>query len=74
MKLPILPIAISGTSKALPKYKMEYTGSYALYLKVLEEIPYDAYSYLSIEETANMAKKIISDNVEALTKLEELKK
>jgi 1-acyl-sn-glycerol-3-phosphate acyltransferase len=74
MKLPILPIAISGTIDALPKYTMKYTGSYNLYLKVLEEIPYDAFSSLSIEETADMVKKIISDNVEELTKLKELKK
>ena len=74
MKLPILPIAISGTYNALPKYTMKYTGSYNLYLKVLEEIPYDDFSSLSIEETADMVKKIISDNVEELVKLEELKK
>jgi 1-acyl-sn-glycerol-3-phosphate acyltransferase len=71
MKLPILPIAISGTSEALPKYSMQYTGKYNLYLKVLEEIPYEAFSSLSVEETADMVKKIISDNVEALTKLKE---
>jgi len=71
MKLPILPIAISGTIDALPKYTMRYTGSYNLYLKVLPEIPYDEFASLSIEETADMVKKIISDNVEELVKLKE---
>ena len=74
MKLPILPIAISGTIDALPKYKMRYTGSYNLYLKVLEEIPYDAFASLSVEETAEMVRKVISDNVEELVKLKETKK
>jgi 1-acyl-sn-glycerol-3-phosphate acyltransferase len=70
MKLPILPIAISGTEAALPKYTMKYTGSHKMYLKVLEEIPYEAFSSLSIEETADMVKTIISDNVEELVNLE----
>jgi 1-acyl-sn-glycerol-3-phosphate acyltransferase len=73
LKLPILPIAISGTCKALPKYSMQYQGNIKLYLKVLEEVPYSAFSSLSIEETAEMVRKKISDNVEALEKLEELK-
>jgi len=74
MKLPILPIAISGTSEALPKYTMKYIANGNFYLKVLEEIPYDAFSSLSVEETAEMVRKIISDNVEELVKLKELKK
>jgi len=73
LKVPILPIAISGTSRALPKYSMNYQGNHNLYLKVLNEIPYSAFSPLSIEETAEMVRNIISENVEALVKLEELK-
>lgn len=73
MKLPILPIAISGTCNALPKHSMKYEGVHNLYLQILEEIPYSAFSSLTIEETAEMVRKIISDKVEALEKLEELK-
>lgn len=73
LKLPILPIAISGTRHALPKYSMNYHGKHNLYIKVLNEIPYSAFSSLTIEETAEMVRKIIRDNVEALEKLEELK-
>ena len=73
LKLPILPIAISGTHRALPKYSMNYHGKQNLYLKILEEIPYSKFSSQTVEETAEMVKKIISDNVEALAKLEELK-
>jgi len=74
LRLPILPIAISGTHKALPKYSMKYQGNINLYLKILEEIPYSSFSSLSVEETAEMVRKIISDEVEALVKFEELKK
>ena len=73
LKLPILPIAISGTCSALPKHSMKYQGVHNLYLKILEEVPYSAFSTLTIEETADMVRKIISDSVEALEKLEELK-
>jgi len=72
-KLPILPIAISGTVYALPKYSMKYQGTHNLYLKILKEIPYSEFSSLTVEETADMVRKIISDNVAALVKLEELK-
>lgn len=73
MKLPILPIAISGTNHALPKYSMNYQGNHNLYLKILKEIPYSEFSSLSVEDTAEMVRKIISDNVEELVKIEELK-
>ncbi len=64
MKLPILPIAISGTSRALPKYSMNLQGLHDIHLKVLDEIPYSAYSSLSIVETARMVRKLIIENVE----------
>ncbi len=73
MKCPILPIAISGTTYALPKYSMKYEGVHNLYFKILEEVPYSAFASLTVEETAEMIKKIITVNVEALVKLEELK-
>lgn len=73
MKLPILPIAISGTTHALPKYSMKYQGTHNIYFKILEEVPYSRFESLSVEDTAELIRKIISDNVEALAKLEEIK-
>lgn len=73
LKMPILPIAISGTCNALPKHSMKYVGVHNLYLKILKEVPYSAFSSLSIEDTAEMVRKIIKDEVEALEKLEEIK-
>jgi 1-acyl-sn-glycerol-3-phosphate acyltransferase len=71
LKLPILPVAIYGTHKALPKYSMNFHGTHTLYLDVLDEIPYSAFSDLSVEETAEMVRKTIIDNVEKLTNIEE---
>ncbi len=34
MKIPILPIVISGTNKALPKYSVNFHGVQKIYLKI----------------------------------------
>ena len=70
LKLPILPIAISGTIKALPKYSMNYHGVHNLYLKVLDEIPYETFANMSVEDTAEYAKGKIVEGVNSLLKLE----
>ncbi|WP_300667059.1 1-acyl-sn-glycerol-3-phosphate acyltransferase [Desulfoluna sp.] len=64
MKLPILPIAINGTRKALPKYSMNFTGKQYLSIDILDEIPYEAYAHLSVEETAEMVRQLIGSHVE----------
>ncbi len=71
LKIPILPIAISGTNKALPKHSMNYHGVHNLYLKVLDEVPYERFADLSIEETAELLRGIIAEGVGSLVKLEE---
>lgn len=63
LKLPILPIAINGTRSALPKYSMKFNGRHEINLKVLGEIPYDDFAELSVEETAEMVRKLIAKNV-----------
>ncbi len=73
LKIPILPIAISGTKKALPKHSMNYHGTHNLYMKVLDEIPYEVFANLSIEETAELARTKIIEGVESLVRLDELK-
>jgi len=64
MKLPILPIAINGTRKALPKYSMNFHGKHYLTIDILDEIPYEAYAHLSVEETAEMVRQFIGSHVE----------
>lgn len=74
MKLPIIPIAISGTCKALPKYSMNTGGIQHLYLDIMEEIPYERFASMSVEETSGMVRGIIIKRVDELVMLDEKKK
>lgn len=67
LKLPIIPIAISGTCVALPKYSMNTKGIQHLYLDILEEIPYSRFSSMSVDETSDMVRDIIIRRVEELS-------
>jgi 1-acyl-sn-glycerol-3-phosphate acyltransferase len=64
MKLPILPIAINGTRKALPKHSLNFHGRFPISIKILKEIPYQHFADLSIEETAEMVRQILAQNIE----------
>jgi 1-acyl-sn-glycerol-3-phosphate acyltransferase len=64
MKLPILPIAINGTKHALPKNSVAFHGRHHLRIKVLDEIPYDAFKHLTVDETAGMVRGVIAGQVD----------
>jgi 1-acyl-sn-glycerol-3-phosphate acyltransferase len=66
MKVSILPLVISGTNIALPKYSFKYHGVTNIAIKVLDEIPYEKFAHLSIEETAEMVRGIIAKNLTLL--------
>ena len=70
LKLPIVPIAISGTSVALPKYSMNTSGIHNLYLDIMPEVPYEKFAALSVEETSDMVRGIISKRVEELAAMD----
>jgi 1-acyl-sn-glycerol-3-phosphate acyltransferase len=63
MKVNILPLVITGTNKALPKYSIRYHGLSKMGIKVLDEIPYAKFADLSIEETAGMVRDYIVKNL-----------
>jgi 1-acyl-sn-glycerol-3-phosphate acyltransferase len=65
-KVPILPIVISGTNKALPKYSMNFTGVQKIYIKIFEEIPYSAFEKLSAEDTAQMVRQFIVEKLKVM--------
>ena len=65
-KVPILPIVISGTNKALPKYSMNFTGVQKIYIKIFEEIPYAAFENLSAEDTAQMVRQFIIEKLKVM--------
>ena len=64
MGVPILPIAINGTKYALPKNSVDFHGRHHLRIKVLDEIPYDSFKDLSVEETAEMVRGVIAEHVD----------
>lgn len=65
-KVPILPIVISGTHKALPKYKIDYTGVHRIYIKIFEEIPYTLFEKMSPEELAQMVRSFMVERLEQM--------
>lgn len=64
MQRPILAVAINGTRHALPKYSLNFHGRHSIRVEVLEEIPYEAFAHLSVEETADMVRQIIARRVD----------
>ncbi len=62
--IPILPVAVSGTIKILPKYSMNMRSGYRIKVKVLDPIPVSEFSNLSVEDLAEKVRIIISNNVE----------
>lgn len=67
-KIPILPVVISGTNKALPKYSINFHGKQKILIQIFDEIPYQAFEKLSVEETAAMVRDFIIKNLNELNK------
>jgi 1-acyl-sn-glycerol-3-phosphate acyltransferase len=61
--VPILPIVITGTRDALPKHSLTITGRHRIMVEVLEEIPYERFSGMTAEETADLARKVVADHL-----------
>lgn len=64
MKVPVLPIVLNGTKYALPKNSLDFHGKHHLRIRVLDEIPYETYRDLSVEETASMVRQVIAGHVD----------
>ncbi|WP_028314991.1 lysophospholipid acyltransferase family protein [Desulfatibacillum aliphaticivorans] len=64
MKLPILPIAVRGTTHALPKNSMNFHGSHEIWVTVLDEIPYEEFKDMEDGELAEMVRQRIIPHVE----------
>jgi 1-acyl-sn-glycerol-3-phosphate acyltransferase len=69
MKVPILPIAIRGTNKALPKYSMNVHEKQKIIIRIMDEIPYERFASLSVEETSEMVRQLIIKEVDELNKI-----
>ncbi len=63
MQKPILPIAISGTTHALPKKSMNFHGWHKIRVTILDEIPPAEFAHLSDEAAAEMVRNRIREHV-----------
>jgi 1-acyl-sn-glycerol-3-phosphate acyltransferase len=63
MKIPILPVVINGSKNALPKHSLNFHGKHRIRIEVLDELPYESFAQLSVEETARKVRKIIIEHV-----------
>lgn len=52
MQVPIMPVIVEGTRFALPKYSVNFHGKHPIKVRVLEEIPYEKFANMEIEEIA----------------------
>jgi 1-acyl-sn-glycerol-3-phosphate acyltransferase len=64
MRVPILPVVINGTHKALPKYSLKFHGVHEFTIKVLDEIPYEKFKNMEAEEIAEMVRNIMLPHVQ----------
>jgi 1-acyl-sn-glycerol-3-phosphate acyltransferase len=59
-RCPILPIAVSGTSAALPKRGFVLQGRHPIRIKVLDELPRESFEGVAAEELAARVRELIA--------------
>lgn len=59
-KVPIHPIVLRGTSDALPKRGFILQGRHPISLRVLDRIPYDDFSHMSVEALTAHVRDVIA--------------
>jgi len=62
-KRPILPIAIEGTARALPKRGFTLQGRHPIRVTVLEPLPYEAFADESVEGLTERVRTRIADAI-----------
>ncbi|MCX7678782.1 MAG: 1-acyl-sn-glycerol-3-phosphate acyltransferase [Spirochaetes bacterium] len=58
-KVPILPIVVSGTKDALPKKSFDYHGVHKIWLRVLDEIPFETFANMKVEDLIEMVRNLM---------------
>lgn len=58
-RVPILPVVLNGTGNALPKWKMKTSGLHKIKVRVLDEIPYEKFANLSLDETIDFVRGLM---------------
>jgi len=57
---PLLPILIHGTADALPKRGFVLQGRHAISVRVLEEIPYERFAQMPVEQLTNDVRALMA--------------
>jgi len=57
---PLLPILIHGTADALPKRGFVLRGHHAITVRVLEEIPYEQFAQIPVEQLTNDVRALMA--------------
>jgi len=64
MKVPITPVAISGTVNALPKRSLTLQGYHRMRIRVLPRIPYEEFADTPARELAQRVRGLIAAHVD----------
>jgi 1-acyl-sn-glycerol-3-phosphate acyltransferase len=72
LKVPVLPVVIHGTREALPKHSLISLGRHRITMKVLDEIPYEAYTAFSKEENLQKTRDLMDMHLKLIEKRQEL--
>ena len=67
MGVPILPVAISGTHAALPKHSLNFHGRQHMYIRLLDPIPAEQVTDMTVEDLSDQTRMIIAAELEKLT-------
>jgi len=65
-KVPILPIVISGTNKAIPDKRLLLGGNQKIKVKVLEAITYESFCDLNASELAKKVHAVMNKKINEL--------
>lgn len=60
-RAPILPLVIRGTGDALPKRGFILRGRHRMHVEVLEPVPYEAFSGMSVESLQQHIRALIAE-------------
>ena len=66
MKVPILPVVISGTQAALPKHSLNFHGRQQIRIRVLAPISMQQVAAMSVDDLSETAHRIVAEELKQL--------
>lgn len=71
MKVPILPVVISGTHTALPKHSLNFHGRQQLHIRVLAPVTVDQVAGQPVEALSDLVYRLIDGELQRMTTVPE---